>query len=160
MYSYGPPHMAVQKQDDQLEHTYSNYVRTQDVALKTCRRRWMIGRSGERGSGIPVLAAHDHDHDDYLNHLSFPHPRSMIVFQWCLSFQDSFLYSVRSQQCCSLVPTRFLIYKSLSPCTNPLVTVIIILFIWEFSTPPLVDGFPLEFEWESFLGSLGLFLLF
>ena len=42
--------------------TYSNYVRTQDVTLKTCRRRWMIGRSGERGSGISVLAArHDDD---------------------------------------------------------------------------------------------------
>ena len=24
MYSYGPPHMAEQKQDDQLEHTYSS----------------------------------------------------------------------------------------------------------------------------------------
>ena len=24
MYSYGPPHMAKQKQDDQLEHTYSS----------------------------------------------------------------------------------------------------------------------------------------
>ena len=24
MYSYGPPHMAVQKQDDQHEHTFSN----------------------------------------------------------------------------------------------------------------------------------------
>ena len=33
------PHMAMQKQDDQLELTYSNYVRTQDVILKTCRRR-------------------------------------------------------------------------------------------------------------------------
>ena len=65
MYSYGPPHMVVQKQDDQLEFTYSNYVRTQDVTLKTCRRRWMIGRSGERGSGISVLAArHDDDDDD------------------------------------------------------------------------------------------------
>ena len=31
-----------------------------DVTLKTCRRRWMIGRRGERGSGISVLAArHD-----------------------------------------------------------------------------------------------------
>ena len=39
MYSYGPPHMAEQKQDDQLEHTYSSYVRIRDVALKTCRRR-------------------------------------------------------------------------------------------------------------------------
>ena len=63
MYSYGPPHMAVQKQDDQLELTYSNYVRTQDVTLKTCRRRWVIGRSGERGSGISVLVAR-HDDDD------------------------------------------------------------------------------------------------
>ena len=65
MYSYGPPHMAVQKQDDQLELTYSNNVRTHDVTLKTCRRRWMIGISGERGSGISVLAArHDDDDDD------------------------------------------------------------------------------------------------
>ena len=65
MYSYGPPHMAVQKQDDQLELTYSNYVRTQAVTLKTCRRRWVIGRSGERGSGISVLTArHDDDDDD------------------------------------------------------------------------------------------------
>ena len=65
MYSYGPPHMAGQKQDDQLELTYSSYVRTQDVTLKTCQRRWIIGRSGERGSGISVLAArHDDDDDD------------------------------------------------------------------------------------------------
>ena len=64
MYSYGPPHMAKQKQDDQLEHTYSSYVRIRDVALKTCQKRWMIGRSGERGSGINVLVAwHDDDYD-------------------------------------------------------------------------------------------------
>ena len=37
MYSYGPPPMAKQKQDDQLEHTYSSYVRIRDVALKTCQ---------------------------------------------------------------------------------------------------------------------------
>ena len=45
------------KRDDQLERTYSSYVRIQDVALKTCQRRWTIGRSDERGSGISVLAA-------------------------------------------------------------------------------------------------------
>ena len=39
MYSYGPPHMAKQKQDDQLKHTYSSYVRIRDVALKTCLKR-------------------------------------------------------------------------------------------------------------------------
>ena len=58
------PHMAEQKQDDQLEHTYNSYVRIQDVALKTCQRRWTIGRSGERGSGISVLAARHDDDDD------------------------------------------------------------------------------------------------
>ena len=52
----------INKQDDQLELTYSSYLRTQDVTLKTCQRRWIIGRSGERGSGISVLAArHDDD---------------------------------------------------------------------------------------------------
>ena len=35
-----------------------------DVTLKTCQRRWMIGRRGERGSGISVLAAQHHDDDD------------------------------------------------------------------------------------------------
>ena len=59
------PHMAEQKQDDQLEHTYSSYIRIQDVALKNCQRRWMIGRSGERGSGISMLAAQHDDDDKY-----------------------------------------------------------------------------------------------
>ena len=36
------PHMAEQNQDDQLEHTYSSYVRIRDVALNTCQRRWTI----------------------------------------------------------------------------------------------------------------------
>ena len=67
MYSYEPPHMAEQKQDDQLEHTYSSYVRIRDVALKTCQTRWTIGKSGESGSGISVLAArHDDDDDIYI----------------------------------------------------------------------------------------------
>ena len=62
MYSYGPPHMVEQKQDDQLEHTYSSYVRIREVALNTYQRRWTIGKSGERVSGISVLAArHDDD---------------------------------------------------------------------------------------------------
>ena len=60
MYSNEPPHMAEQKQDDQLEHTYSSYVRIRDIALKICQRRWTIGRRGERRSGISVLVAlHD-----------------------------------------------------------------------------------------------------
>ena len=43
----------------------SIYIYIRDVALKTCQRRLTIGRSGERGSGISVLAArHDEDDDD------------------------------------------------------------------------------------------------
>ena len=55
--------MAEQKQDVQLEQTYSSYVRIWDAALKTCQRRWTTGRSGERGWGISVLAAR---HDIYI----------------------------------------------------------------------------------------------
>ena len=59
--------MAMQKQDDQHEHTFSSYVRIGDVVLMTCLRRWTIGRSGERGSGISVLPArHDDDDDIYM----------------------------------------------------------------------------------------------
>ena len=59
--------MAVQKQDDQHEHTFSSYVRRRDVVLKTYLGRWTIGRSGERGSGISVLPArYDDDDDIYL----------------------------------------------------------------------------------------------
>ena len=57
--------MANQKQDDQLEHSYSSYVMIRDVTPKTYRRWWMIGRRGERGSGISVLAAR-HDDDDFI----------------------------------------------------------------------------------------------
>ena len=71
MCSCGPPHMANQKQGDQLEHSYSSYVMIRDVNPKTCRRRWMIGRRGERGSGISVLAAR-HDDDDNI-HVTLTH---------------------------------------------------------------------------------------
>ena len=64
MYSYGSPHTAAQKQDDQHERTFSSYVRIQVVVLKTYLGRWTIGRSGERGSGISVLPARDDDDDD------------------------------------------------------------------------------------------------
>ena len=45
-------------------YTFSNYVRIRDVVQKTCRRRWPIGKSGERGSGISVLPARQDDDDD------------------------------------------------------------------------------------------------
>ena len=54
-------------QDDQLDHTFSSYVRIQDVVLKTYLGRWTIGRSGERGSGISVLPTRYDDDDCTLN---------------------------------------------------------------------------------------------
>ena len=57
--------MDEQRQDDQLEPTYSSSVPIRDIALKTCRKQWTIWRGGERGSGIFVLIArHDDDDDD------------------------------------------------------------------------------------------------
>ena len=76
------PHMAKQKQDDQPEHTYSSYVRVRDVALKTCQRRWMIGRSGERESEISVLAAR-HDDDDDEIYMSFIHKSKLNGSKYC-----------------------------------------------------------------------------
>ena len=51
MYSYGPLHMTKQKQDGQLEHTYSSYVMIRDVALKTSQKWWMIGEVAREGQG-------------------------------------------------------------------------------------------------------------
>ena len=68
MFSYGPPHMAQQKQDDQLEPTYSWSVRIRDIALRTNQNRRTIGRSGDRGSGISMLAARHEDDDMVLSH--------------------------------------------------------------------------------------------
>ena len=60
------PHTLPRKCNDQLERTFSSYVRIQDVVLKTYLGRWTIGRSGERGLGISVLPAQYDDDDDIL----------------------------------------------------------------------------------------------
>ena len=92
MCPYGPPHMDGQKQDDQLEHTFSSYVRIRDVALKTCQRRWTIRRSGERGSGISVLAAR-HDDDD--NDIQYLH--------WVMAFSERSVLTLLGTNCQFLV---------------------------------------------------------
>ena len=54
MYSYGLLHMAKQKQDNQLEHTYSSYVRIRDVALPEAtddREKWRERVRDIRASG-------------------------------------------------------------------------------------------------------------
>ena len=47
--------MVEQRQDDQLEPTYSSSVPIRDAALQTYQKQWMIGRDGERRLGISVL---------------------------------------------------------------------------------------------------------
>ena len=107
MYSYGPPHMADQKQDDQHEHTFSSYVRIRDVALKTNQRRWTIGRIGERGSGISVLVAqHDDDDDTYHDHHIMPPARISLIFTRHPGLssitlrRSSRIYPLSAQSCC------------------------------------------------------------
>ena len=57
--------MDEQRQDDQLEPTYGSSVPIRDVALRTCRKQWTIGRGGERESRIFMLIErHDDDDDD------------------------------------------------------------------------------------------------
>ena len=63
MYSYGPPHMAGQKHDDQLEHTYIQQLCEDTGCSPEDLPEAMNDRSGERGSGISVLVAR-HDDDD------------------------------------------------------------------------------------------------
>ncbi len=58
--------MVEQKQDDQLEPTYSSSVPILYVALKTCRKEWVIGEGGDGGSGISVVIARHDDDDDLL----------------------------------------------------------------------------------------------
>ena len=78
-----------QKQDDQLEYIYSSYVRIRDVGLKTCQKRWMIGRSGERGSGISVLAArYDDDDENLFLRKKSSWPRAALDLAWVVKGEE------------------------------------------------------------------------
>ena len=55
-----------------------------DTGQKTYRRRWMIGRSGERGSGISVLVARHDDDDIYIKMMYTPVWDSLIFSHWCV----------------------------------------------------------------------------
>ena len=95
-----PPHMAEQKQGDPLEHTYSSSVRIQDVALRTCQKRWTIGGNGERGSGISVLSArHDDDDDDdddchsaFIENRIYQFYKDRLSWRWTLVPPLSFIF--------------------------------------------------------------------
>ena len=100
MYSCGPPLMDVQEWDDQHELTYSSYVRTRVVILRTCRRRWMIGRNGERRSGISAQAArHDDDDDASATNSTL---NLILKFLCCLAFSNpDFLNINLLRKCCT-----------------------------------------------------------
>ena len=92
MYSGGPLHMDEQKQDDQLEPTYSSSVPIQDVTLKICRKQWTIGRDDERGSGISMLMARrDDDYD-----LFYLFYKKDFEFRWRTFFLDHLGYQFLS----------------------------------------------------------------
>ena len=57
MYSSGPLHMDKQRQDVQFKPTNSSSVLIQDVALRICRKQWMIERCVKRGSRTSMLIA-------------------------------------------------------------------------------------------------------
>ena len=113
--------MAAQKQDDQLERTFSSYVRIWDVVLKTCPGRWTIGRSGERGSGISVLPARYDDDDDEYDKIRAAFWRYSIfnwfpvsqLFRFLYNFFDDFLCLLMSLKTSSSLPYRshFLFYS-------------------------------------------------
>ena len=63
--------MDEQREDVQLEPTYSSSVPILDVALRTCQRQWTIGKGGERGSEIFVLIARPDDDDDDIESASW-----------------------------------------------------------------------------------------
>ena len=81
--------MAVQKQADQHEHTFSSYVRIRDVVLKTYLGRWTIGRSGERGSGISVLPER---YDDDILYLTGYQSAQFVqrALQYAMAAENSF----------------------------------------------------------------------
>ena len=91
-YSYEPLHMAEQKQGKQLKPTYSSSVRIRNVGMRTCRKRWMIGRGGERGSGISVLIAWQDD-DEMMN-----------------DFKKNWILSVRARRFIHLIDLSVLLW--------------------------------------------------
>ena len=82
MYSCGPLHINEQRQDDQQETTYCSSVSIRDVAMKTYRKRWIIGKVGERGSGISLLMARHEDGDMYKQDLTLNDPQLLIYHRY------------------------------------------------------------------------------
>ena len=121
MYSYGPLHMAEQKQYDQFEHTYSSYVRIRYVVLKTCQRRWTIGRSSKSVSGISVLAAR---HDDIYIYI--------YIFIYIYIYIYIYIWVYRARSPIKNIPVKqdyLLFFASHSKCCILMIIIIITIII-------------------------------
>ena len=70
--------MDKQRQDDQLEPTYSSFVSIRDAVQKTCWKQWLKRRGGERGSGISVMMVWYDDDDIYVEMIDCSESDSMI----------------------------------------------------------------------------------
>ena len=67
LFSYGAIPTDVQVLNDQVELMKNRSVRTQDVVLKTRRKRWTIETNSVREFGKSVLVAcHDHNDDIWI----------------------------------------------------------------------------------------------
>ena len=129
MYSCGPPLMDVQVWDDQHELTYSSYVRTRVVILKTCRRRWVIGRNGERRSGISAQAARHDDDDDDENYLRFNADEYI-----CFHTHDlCFLYTSAHNSLSSVCAQSVYLSVSLSHMIAKQIGIFLVFFIFSTS---------------------------
>ena len=71
-------------------------MRIRGVGLKTCQRRWTIGKSGERGSRISVIAAqHDDDDDIYIYIVDCTETMSLKFFKlWWASYNSPGVFDV------------------------------------------------------------------
>ena len=85
MYSCGSLHMDEQRQGVQLKRTYSSSVPIRDVALRTCRKQWMKGRGGERGSRISMrIAWHGEDNNDKHKLRIMTLEREKVIHWYCV----------------------------------------------------------------------------
>ena len=76
-----------------------------NVAMKTCQRRWMKGKSVERGSGISVLVARPDDDDDYY----FQETIQLYASKWLLSNRNNCLKLYNYQHQIRILDTIWLL---------------------------------------------------
>ena len=72
--------MTEQRQDDQHDHTFSNYVEYMGCSPEDLPEAMNDRENGERGSGISVLPARHDDHDDVMLKANISRRKIMLDF--------------------------------------------------------------------------------